>query len=44
MAKTYKLGRARRFVNAMIAPLARLGLAGRHTHILTVPGRKSGRS
>jgi deazaflavin-dependent oxidoreductase (nitroreductase family) len=27
----------------MVAPLARLGLAGRRTHILTVPGRRSGR-
>lgn len=27
----------------LITPLARLGLAGRRTHILTVPGRKSGR-
>jgi deazaflavin-dependent oxidoreductase (nitroreductase family) len=27
----------------LIAPLARLGLAGRRTHVLTVRGRKSGR-
>lgn len=44
MAKTYRLGRARRLVNAMMAPLARLGLAGRHTYILTVRGRRTGKS
>ena len=44
MAKTYHLGRARRLVNTMMSPLARLGLAGRHTYILTVRGRKSGKS
>jgi hypothetical protein len=44
VAKTYQLGRARRFVNAMIATLARLGPAGRHTDILRVRGRKSGKS
>lgn len=27
----------------LITPLVRLGLAGKRTHILTVPGRKSGR-
>ncbi len=44
MAKTYHLGRARRLVNAVMGPLARVGLAGRHTYILTVTGRKTGRS
>jgi deazaflavin-dependent oxidoreductase (nitroreductase family) len=44
MAKTtYQLGRSRRLVNAVIAPLTRFGLAGRHTYILTVRGRKSGK-
>jgi deazaflavin-dependent oxidoreductase (nitroreductase family) len=33
----------RRLGNSLVAPLARLGLAGRRTHILTVPGRKTGR-
>jgi deazaflavin-dependent oxidoreductase (nitroreductase family) len=42
VAKTYHLGRTRRLVNRLIGPLARLGLAGRHTYILTVRGRKSG--
>jgi deazaflavin-dependent oxidoreductase (nitroreductase family) len=44
MAKSYHLGRTRRLVNTVMAPLARRGLAGRHTYILTVPGRKTGRS
>lgn len=43
MAKTYHLGRSRRLVNAVMGPLARVGLAGRHTYILTVNGRKTGR-
>ena len=33
----------RRGLNALVRPLARLGLAGRSTHVLTVPGRRSGR-
>lgn len=41
-AKTYRLGLVRRMVNALVAPLARCGLAGKHTYILTVRGRKSG--
>lgn len=44
MAKTYHLGASRRLVNAVMSPLARLGLAGRHTYILTVRGRKTGRA
>ena len=43
MAKTYHLGRARRLVNAMMGPLARVGLAGGHTYNLTVRGRRTGR-
>ena len=42
MAKTYHLGRTRRLVNTVMTPLARSGLAGRHTYILTVRGRKTG--
>ena len=42
VAKTYHLGRARRLVNAVMGPLARFGLAGRHTYNLTVRGRKTG--
>jgi deazaflavin-dependent oxidoreductase (nitroreductase family) len=44
VARTYRLGVSRRLVNAVIGPLARVGLAGRHTYILTVRGRKSGRA
>jgi deazaflavin-dependent oxidoreductase (nitroreductase family) len=44
VAKTYHLGRARRLVNAVMTPLARAGLAGRHTYILSVRGRKTGKS
>ena len=43
MARTYRLGRGRRIVNAAVKPLTRLGLAGRHTYLLRVPGRRSGR-
>jgi deazaflavin-dependent oxidoreductase (nitroreductase family) len=43
MAKTYHLGRVRRLVNAVMGPLARVGLAGRHTCNLTVRGRNTGR-
>jgi deazaflavin-dependent oxidoreductase (nitroreductase family) len=44
MAKTYRLGAWRRTVNAAVSPLTRLGLAGRHTYVLTVRGRKTGRA
>lgn len=44
MAKTYRLGRTRRLVNAVMGPLARRGLAGRHAYVLTVRGRKTGRA
>jgi deazaflavin-dependent oxidoreductase (nitroreductase family) len=44
MAKTYRLGASRRMVNAVISPLTRLGLAGRHTYTLTVRGRKTGQA
>lgn len=43
MAATYEKTALRRLGNVLITPLARLGLAGKRTHILTVPGRKSGR-
>jgi len=41
--KPYRLSYWRRTVNAVVRPLARLGLAGRRTHLLTVPGRKTGK-
>ena len=44
MARTYRLGSARRLVNAVMGPLARVGLAGRHAYLLTVRGRKTGRA
>ncbi len=37
------LGRTRRTLNAVVVPLVRLGLAGRHLYVLTVVGRTSGR-
>jgi deazaflavin-dependent oxidoreductase (nitroreductase family) len=43
MAAMYEQTRLRRLGNSLIGPLARLGLAGRRTHVLTVPGRKTGR-
>jgi deazaflavin-dependent oxidoreductase (nitroreductase family) len=43
VAQTYRLTGSRRLVNTLIKPLARLGLAGSHTYVLTVPGRKTGR-
>lgn len=42
MAQTYHLGRTRRLVNVVMTGLARFGLAGRHTYLLTVQGRKTG--
>ena len=42
MAQRYRLGLARRLVNRVVTPLARAGLAGRHTYLLTVRGRTSG--
>jgi deazaflavin-dependent oxidoreductase (nitroreductase family) len=33
----------RRLGDALIAPLARLGLAGKRTHVLTTVGRRTGR-
>jgi deazaflavin-dependent oxidoreductase (nitroreductase family) len=43
VAATFEQTRLRRLGNRLIAPLARLGVAGRRTHVLTVTGRKSGR-
>ena len=41
--KPYRRSPGRRALNAIVRPLARLGLAGRQTHLLTVPGRRTGR-
>ena len=43
MGQSYRLGRTRRFVNAVVRPLVRIGLAGRNTYLLTVEGRKTGK-
>ena len=43
MAATFRKTRLRHLGNVLVTPLARLGLAGKRTHILTVPGRRSGR-
>ncbi len=43
MAATFRQTPLRRLGNLLVTPLARLGLAGKRTHILTVRGRKSGR-
>jgi deazaflavin-dependent oxidoreductase (nitroreductase family) len=42
-AKPYRRSPFRRVLNGLVRPLARLGLAGRRTHLLTVPGRRTGR-
>ena len=43
MAKTYRLNRGTRYINALFRTLTRLGLGARYRYILTVPGRKTGR-
>jgi deazaflavin-dependent oxidoreductase (nitroreductase family) len=41
--RPYRMSPERRAINAVVRPLARLGLTGPRTHLLTVPGRRSGR-
>jgi deazaflavin-dependent oxidoreductase (nitroreductase family) len=41
--KPYRLSPGRRAINVVVRPLARRGLIGPRTHLLTVPGRKTGR-
>jgi deazaflavin-dependent oxidoreductase (nitroreductase family) len=43
MATGYRRGAVRRVLNAVVRPLIRVGLVGRHTYLLTVEGRKTGR-
>jgi deazaflavin-dependent oxidoreductase (nitroreductase family) len=43
VAETFEQTRLRQLGNSLIAPLARLGLAGRRTHMLGVEGRRTGR-
>jgi deazaflavin-dependent oxidoreductase (nitroreductase family) len=40
---TYRQTRWRSLGNRLVAPAARLGLAGKRTHVLTVPGRRTGK-
>jgi deazaflavin-dependent oxidoreductase (nitroreductase family) len=39
----YRKSLWRRALNALVRPLAKMGLAGPRTHLLTVPGRTSGK-
>ena len=41
--REFRNTRARRLGNVLIRPLARLGLAGKRTHLLTTVGRNSGK-
>jgi deazaflavin-dependent oxidoreductase (nitroreductase family) len=41
--KPYRKSFWRRGLNTLVRPLARLGLTGPRTHVLTVPGRVSGK-
>ena len=43
MAKTYRMSRATRSINSLFRALTRLGLGASYRHVLTVPGRKTGR-
>ena len=43
MSHEYRLTPVRRTVNALMRLLIRVGVGGRHTYLLTVKGRKSGR-
>ncbi len=42
-SRPYRLSYWRRALNALVRPLARLGFTGPRTHLLTVPGRRTGR-
>jgi deazaflavin-dependent oxidoreductase (nitroreductase family) len=44
VAASYRLTTVRRIANALVTPLTRVGLAGRHTYVLTVRGRRTGRA
>jgi deazaflavin-dependent oxidoreductase (nitroreductase family) len=43
MAKTYRVTPATRLINRIFSLFTRLGLGASYRHILTVPGRKTGR-
>ena len=42
--RPYRKSPWRRALNALVRPLARLGLTGPRTHLLTGPGRRTGRA
>src|SRR5262245_7594384 len=42
-ARPYRKSYWRRALNALVRPLARAGLTGPRTHLLTVPGRTTGK-
>ncbi len=42
MAKTYRLGPARRAVNVIVTALLRLGIGAKSSYLLTTTGRRSG--
>jgi deazaflavin-dependent oxidoreductase (nitroreductase family) len=44
MAKTYRLGLTRRLVNVVVKGLLRVGVAGGHTYLLGVSGRRTGKA
>jgi deazaflavin-dependent oxidoreductase (nitroreductase family) len=41
--QVYRLTIPRRLINAVVTPLVRLGVGPRHTYLLAVPGRRTGR-
>ncbi len=43
MAKTYRLSFGTRLINALFRAMTRLGVGASYRHILTVPGRRTGR-
>jgi deazaflavin-dependent oxidoreductase (nitroreductase family) len=43
MAKTHRLSHGARLINSLFGALTQLGLGASYRHILTVPGRKTGR-
>ncbi len=43
MPRPYRRSPGRRLLNALVRPLARLGLVGPRTHLVTVRGRRTGR-
>ena len=42
--EAYRLSPARRLVNSLVKGLLRVGVAGGHTYLLSVSGRRSGRT